>query len=117
MISSSDLLNALHDAGVSVTTRDGDLTLHPGFLVPPDLVPMIRKHKQEIITALRSRPSRAEVLQRLATMEPCSHAEADLVRRLQAQGWTRLELVTLLNEDSMRREWCRGRSRSSGAPG
>jgi len=105
MISSSDLLNALHDAGVSVTTRDGDLTLHPGSLVPPDLVPMIRKHKHEIITALRSRPSRAEVLHALARMEPCSEEEAAYVHRLEANGWSRWELVTLLNEDSMRRKW------------
>jgi len=44
-----------------------------------------------------------EVAAALAGMEPNSEAEAAFIRKLEAQGWSRRELVELLNRDTIRR--------------
>ncbi|NOX54294.1 MAG: hypothetical protein GXP27_07595 [Planctomycetes bacterium] len=51
------------------------------------------------------RPSREAVFQRLGELEPCSPAEATFVHGLEVLGWSRAELIEILNEDTMRRTW------------
>jgi hypothetical protein len=50
MSSPSELLNCLRKIGVSATTRKGKLQLRPGSRVPVDLIPEIRRHRDEIIS-------------------------------------------------------------------
>lgn len=110
----SEALARLHDAGVTVWVEGDRLGVRPMSKVPPDLVPTIRENKAEIIEALRGvgaamvTPSRIPgdrlaVAAVLMTMEPTSEEEAAYVRRLTGDGWSRRDLVDLLNRDTERR--------------
>jgi len=119
--SSSDVLDALRAAGVTVSVEGDRLVLRPGAKVPEALKPAVRARKAEIIEALTGEaaapprppaqdgppdPDRTpwEVAARtLARLEPCSEEEAAFVHGLAAEGWSRRDLVELLNRDTARR--------------
>jgi len=105
-----DVLDAIRAAGVTVTVDGDRLVLTPGAKVPPELMPIIRERKAEIIEALMGeadapsepspppqeapRPAPAEPLDENPRHWPASPRY--LLATLERRGWGRDEARRLV---------------------
>jgi len=78
MSSASELLRRLKTAGIVVDVDAGDLVVHPASRVPPELLPEIRDHKEELMSCLLGQKAASldsEYFQQ--ELYPCSQATED----------------------------------------